>query len=134
GKALHPPARFAGGGLPDPLAPRLPLKSPVAQHLLPLRRRTKSAAYENKKNSCGAISIRHREAGADARYRPRDTSCPSFGYHHATQDSLPATKEGAERREAHPTDAALAQTSVRSLRHSSAARQRALWARSPSRA
>src|SRR5262245_59985953 len=40
-------------------------------------------------------------------------------------DSPPATKEGAERREAHANHVRAAQTSVRSLRHSSATRLRA---------
>jgi hypothetical protein len=39
-----------------------------------------------------------RFAGADARYRSRDTSCPSLAYHHAIQRFAPKRERSAERR------------------------------------
>ena len=81
--------------------------------------------------------------GNDDKNRSRDAMRPSFVNHHAIKESSPPQKGGEAPKAAMPTIAAqhqqtsasvdVPQTSVRSLRHSSATRLRAIFGgRSPS--
>jgi hypothetical protein len=72
------------------------------------------------------MDCRVKPGSDDVSKRPCDALASEFCPPPRTKiDSLPPTKEGAERREAHANHVRAAQTSVRSLRHPSATRLRA---------